>query len=149
MSAKRFVQLYLILVLSLVSLAGTTTQARAASWCGSSYIVQRGDWLARIAGNCGVTLAQLQAANPWTYNSRYIYPGQILVIPGGYEEPDTGGPGGYCGPSWDVYGSYWLVCRGDTLGRIARYYGMSWQVLQWDNNLANANLIYPGQIIRP
>lgn len=147
MSAKRFIQLCLILVVSLMSLAGTS-DVRAASWCGGSYVVQRGDWLARIAQNCGVTLADLRAANPWTYSSPYIYPGQILIIPGGYyEEPSNNS--GYCGPSWDSYGSYWIVCRGDTLGRIARYYGMSWRDLQWDNGIQNANIIYPGQIIRP
>ena len=148
MSAKRFIQVCLILVLLLASFAASE-DARAWSSCGSSYVVQYGDWLSRIARNCGVTLTELRAANPWTYNSYYIYPGQVLVIPGGYIEPDGGGPGGYCGPSWDVYGGYWVVCRGDTLGSIARYYGVSWTYLQWRNNIPNANLIYAGQVIRP
>jgi LysM repeat protein len=47
-----------------------------------------------------------------------------------------------------MYGSYWVVCRGDTLGSIARYYGVSWTYLQWYNGIANANWIYSGQIIR-
>jgi nucleoid-associated protein YgaU len=73
----------------------------------------------------------------------------VLTIPGGYEEPG-GGPGsGYaCGPSWD-YAAFWTVCRGDTLGIIARYYGVSWRYLQQVNGIANPNLIYPGQVIRP
>ena len=37
----------------------------------------------------------------------------------------------------------------DTLGIIARYYGVSWRYLQQVNGVANANLIYPGQKIRP
>ena len=147
MSVKRFIQLCLIVAVSLVSLAGTS-QVRAASWCGSTYVIQRGDWLSRIAQKCGVTLAELRAANPWTYSSRYIYPGQILIIPGGYVEPDNDNTGGYCGPSWDAYGSYWRVCRGDTLGQIARYYGVNWHYLQWNNDIPNPNLIYPGQVIR-
>jgi LysM repeat protein len=110
-------------------------------------VVQPGDWLSRIARHCGVTLAQLRAANPWTYNSHYIYPGQVLVIPGSYQEPG-GGPSGYCGPSWDMYGSYWVVCRGDTLGGIARYYGVSWRYLQQVNGIWNPDLIYTGQVIR-
>jgi LysM repeat protein len=146
MPAKRFIQLSLILVLLLASF-GAASPARAWSTCGSTYVVQPGDWLARIARYCGVTLAQLQAANPWTYGSYYIYPGQVLVMPGGYVDPG-GGPGGYCGPSWDAYGSYWVVCRGDTLGSIARYYGVSWRYLQQVNGIWNPNLIYPGQIIR-
>jgi LysM repeat protein len=142
MSAKR-------IILVLVSL-GATSSAQADSWCGSSYRVQRGDWLAKIARNCGVSLSALRAANPWTYNSRYIYPGQVLAMPGGYyEDEHRGGYDGHsygCGPSWD---GYWVVCRGDTLGRIARYYGVSWRYLQWNNGIPNANRIYPGQVIRP
>ncbi|HMB22089.1 MAG: LysM peptidoglycan-binding domain-containing protein [Chloroflexota bacterium] len=151
MSVKRFIQVCLILVLALSSLAATTSKAQAWSGCGSTYVVQRGDWLARIARTCGVTLSQLYAANPWATNSYYIYPGQILVIPGGYDGGyDQGGPGGYygCGPATDAYGNYWAVCRGDTLGRIAQYYGVNWRYLQNLNNIVNPNRIYPGQVIR-
>ena len=149
MSAKRFIQACLIVALMLASFAAAADSALAGSSCGSSYVVQRGDWLSRIARNCGVTLSDLRAANPWTYNSYYIYPGQVLVIPdvyqGGYTEPT----GYYCGPSWDAYGSYYVACRGDTLGSIAAYYGVSWRYLQSRNGIANANLIYAGQVIRP
>lgn len=147
MSIKPFLQACLILVLLLVSFA-SVQPARAWSACGASYVVQRGDWLAKIARKCGVTLSGLRAANPWTYYERYIYAGQVLAIPGGYVEPDGGGPVGYCGPSWDAYGGYWVVCRGDTLGAIARYYGVSWRYLQQVNGIWNPNLIYPGQVIR-
>src|SRR5574339_863799 len=140
MSAKRFVQLSLILMLLVASLA-TTQRAHAQSWCGSTYVVQHGDWLAKIARNCGVRLVDLRAANAWTYYQRYLYPGDVLAIPGGYydDTSDRGGPGGYsygyCGPSWDGYGSYWVVCRGDTLGSIAQYYGVSWRYLQSRNGI--------------
>jgi len=148
MVAKRSIQVCLILILLLASFAAAS-DARAWSACGSSYVVQRGDWLAKIARNCGVTLADLRAANPWTYYDRYIYPGQVLAMPGYDGGSDDGyDGGGYCGPSWDVYGSYWLVCRGDTLGKIALYYGTNWRYLQSWNNIPNANRIYPGQVIR-
>ena len=152
MSATRVTQWSLIFILLLVNLA-VASPAQAWSYCGASYVVQRGDWLAKIASNCGVTLADLRAANPWTYYERYIYPGQVLTIPGGYDGGyndgyNQGGPGGYCGPAADMYGSYWVVCRGDTLGSIARYYGVSWTYLQWHNGIPNANLIYSGQVIR-
>lgn len=153
MSVKRVTQLCLILILLLASFAASGS-ARAWGYCGATYVVQRGDWLGKIANYCGVSLADLRAANPWTYYDRYIYPGQVLTIPGGYDSGyntgyNQGGPGGYCGPSADMYGGYWVVCRGDTLGRIARYYGVSWRYLQWNNGLANPNLIYAGQVIRP
>jgi len=148
MSGKRLIQICLILVLLLASFASTGS-AHAWSACGSSYVVQRGDWLSKIARNCGVTLSQLRAANPWVDYYTYIYPGQVLTIPGGYDGGyDTGGPGGYCGASYDAYGSYWMVCRGDTLGRIAQFYGVNWRYLQSINGIANPNRIYPGQIIR-
>ena len=148
MSAKRIIQVFLIVVMVLVSLAATSN-AQASSWCGSTYVVQRGDWLAKIARNCGVSLSALYAANPWTRSVYYIYPGQILNMPGYSDGNDGGGVGSpYCGPSWDAYGAYWVVCRGDTLGKIARYYGTTWTYLQWYNGIPNANRIYPGQIIR-
>jgi LysM repeat protein len=149
MSSKRILQASLILIILLTSMAATSS-VQAQSWCGSTYVVQRGDWLAKIARNCGVSLSDLYAANPWTRYYYYIYPGQLLAIPGAYDDGyDGGGPGGYCGPNADLYGGYWVVCRGDTLGSIARYYGVSWRYLQANNGIANANLIYPGQVIRP
>jgi lysozyme len=149
MTTKRIFQICLILLVLAVSVAATSP-AYAHSVCGGSYVVQRGDWLARIARNCGVTLADLRAANPWTYSSRYIYPGEILAIPGGYTGGDTGGStGGACGPATDVSGNFYVVCPGDTLASIARYYGVSWVYLQSRNGIPNANLIYAGQIIYP
>ena len=119
------------------------------------YTVQPGDWLSRIARNCGVTLSALYAANPGvSARTSYIYPGQVLVIPGGYDDGTTyptypNYPGStFCGPSWDSYGSYYVVCRGDTLGSIAMYYGVNWRYLQNRNGIVNANRIYAGQIIR-
>ena len=145
MFAKRLIQACLIVILVLSSLAATG-KAQAWSGCGSTYVVQRGDWLSKIASTCGVTVAQLYAANPWIRNYRYIYPGWVLTIPGGYD----GGwnQGGSCGPATDAYGNYWVVCRGDTLGRIARYYGVSWRYLQSVNGIWDPNRIFPGQVIR-
>jgi LysM repeat protein len=145
MSIKRLIQASLILVLLLASLASTGS-TRAWSACGSTYTIQRGDWLSTIARRCGVTVSQLYAANPWLRSYRYIYPGWVLVIPGGYDGGYNGG--GSCGPASDSYGNYWVVCRGDTLGRIARYYGVSWRYLQNLNGIGNPNRIFPGQVIR-
>ncbi len=144
MHTKRMLQLLLILIIFVVSFAAVPTPAQASSACYSNYVVQYGDWLAKIARRCGISLTDLYTANPWVRYHHYIYPGDVLTIPGGYS-----GTSSICGPTADTYGSYYVVCRGDTLGGIARYYGVSVSYLRWHNNVANANLIYPGQIIRP
>jgi len=147
MSSKRIIQIIVVFVLVFASLA-FTSNASASGYCGSTYVVQRGDWLAKIARRCGVTLTQMYAANPGV-GSR-IYPGQVLNIPGGYY--DHGHDHGYyfCGPAYsEYYGSYYVVCRGDTLSGIARYYGVSTSYLQYRNGIPNANWIYAGQFIYP
>ena len=44
-------------------------------------------------------------------------------------------------PKYKTY----VVKRGDTLSAIAKKFGTTWQKLQKDNAIKNANLIYPGQ----
>ena len=149
MFVKRIIQLTLVFVLVFASLA-FTSNASASGYCGSTYAVQHGDWLAKIARRCGVTLSQMYAANPGV-GSR-IYPGQVVYIPGGYDHSYGHGHGYhyYCGPSYSEYhGSYYVVCRGDSLSRIARYYGVSTYYLQHRNGIPNANRIYAGQFIYP
>lgn len=146
MFAKRAIQLSVVLVVLFAAFAFTRS-ASASAYCSSRYVVQPGDWLAKIARNCGVTLSQMYAANPGV-GSR-IYPGQVVNIPGGY---DYGYNYGYyyCGPSYSpYYGNYYVVCRGDTLSGIARYYGVSTYYLQSRNGIPNANRIYAGQFIYP
>ena len=103
--SKRVVQIIIVLFL-LVAAFAPTGNAKAWSSCGGTYVVQRGDWLAKIARTCDVTLSALYSANPWLYGHYYIYPGQVLNIPGGYDNPVYG-----CGPGYDYYGSYYVVCR--------------------------------------
>jgi LysM repeat protein len=147
MSAKRMIQI--VLVLAVLAACFTFPRGASANACGPTYVVQPGDWLSKIAARCGVTLSALYAANPWASYYRYIYPGQVLNIPGGY----NGGPGpGYydCGPKYsDYYGNYYVVCRGDTLLGIALYYGERLSYIQWHNNIANPDRIYAGQFIWP
>ncbi len=145
MSRKRVFQLCLIVVLVLGSLAFTQSVS-ASGYCPGRYVVQPGDWMAKIARNCGVTLSQMYAANPGV--GSYIYPGQVLNIPGGYDYHD---PGYYfCGPAYSpYYGNYYVVCRGDTLSGIASYYGVNTYYLQQRNGIWNANWIYAGQFIYP
>jgi len=134
MSSKRIAQGLILIAMLLVSFAGPGN-VQAQSSCGSIYIVQPGDWLSKIASRCGVTLAQLYAANPGV--GYYIYPGQPLVIPGGYS--------GYPSTS---YTGYYTVQHGDTFSEIAKRYGISVYAL-WAANpyIWDINRIYPGQVI--
>ena len=135
MSYKTIIRCFVLAAILLVSFA-SPGNAQAGSGCGNTYIVQPGDWLSKIASQCGVTLAQMYAANPGV--GYYIYPGQVLVIPGG----------GYSGyPSYAYTGNY-TVQRGDTFAKIASRYGVSVNTL-WAANpyIWDINRIYPGQVI--
>jgi len=142
MSIKRSIQICLILLLLAASFA-SAGNAKAWSYCGSYYYVQRGDTLFKIAKRCGTTVSALRAANGIPYYSSLIYAGTYLVIPGGYESSVR------CGAAYDYYGAYYVVCRGDTLAGIALYYGTTVNHLAWYNGIPNANRIYAGQVIRP
>jgi LysM repeat protein len=129
--------IWIAILLSLTIKSGVS----AAGICNRNYVVQPGDWLTKIARYCGVTLSQLYGANPNV--GYYIYPGQVLLIPGGNTTTNS-----YCGPHYSSSnGRYYVVCRGNTLGQIARYYGVSVSYLQRHNGIINANRIYPGQVI--
>jgi LysM repeat protein len=60
----------------------------------TTYVVQRGDWLARIAQRFGVNLFDLIRVNN-IRNPNWIFPGQVLTIPTSY--------GGYSGNSQQSY----------------------------------------------
>lgn len=106
-----------------------------------THVVQPGDTLFRIAVRYGVPMEQIAQANNIANLSR-IYRGQVLVIPG-LSVPDGS-------PQVDnplVAGSpaVHVVQRGESLSMIARRYGMTMGQILQANNIANANLIYPGQ----
>lgn len=126
----------LVLVAILLASFGSPEEVQASSSCGSTYVVQPGDWLSKIANRCGVTLSQLYAANPGV--GYYIYPGQVLAIPGS----------GYSGSSSGNYANTYTVQYGDTFAKIASRYGVSVNAL-WAANphIWDINRIYAGQVI--
>lgn len=97
----------------------------------TTYTVQSGDTLYRIAARYGTTVTALATANSIA-NPNLIYPGQVLVIPGASS-----------GQSQVTY----TVVAGDTLYRISLRYGTTVAAIATANNLSNPNLIRPGQVL--
>jgi LysM repeat protein len=106
----------------------------------SSYEVQAGDTLFRIALRAGTTVQALMAANG--LRSAHIYPGQTLVMPAG-PRPSPAAPGQGGGAS--TPGGYG-VKAGDTLYQIARQQGVTVQALMAANGLRSV-VIRPGQTL--
>ena len=94
--------------------------------------VKAGDTLSGIAAAHGTTWQELQRINGIA-NANLIYPGQVLKLPGGGAAPAK---------------RTYTVRAGDTLSGIAARFGTSWQALAQKNGIANANLIYPGQVLK-
>lgn len=96
------------------------------------YTVQAGDTLSALAARFGTTVESIVSLNDIADPNR-ITTGQQLRI--AVNSQDT------------VY----VVQRGDTLGRIARWSGLSLGELARANGIQNKNLIYPGEriLLRP
>jgi LysM repeat protein/GH25 family lysozyme M1 (1,4-beta-N-acetylmuramidase) len=105
------------------------------------WIVDPGNTMAWIAGQVGVSLASLIAANPGV-NPNLIYPGQTLRLPAGAHWPGAVVPAPKpAGPS------VWIVDPGNTMSYIAAKSGVSLAALIAANPGVNPNLIHPGQVL--
>jgi peptidoglycan-N-acetylglucosamine deacetylase len=122
--------LAVVIVANLALIGGAGAQDLTSS-AQVVHIVQRGENLFRIALRYGVSVAQVKLWNNIT-NANLIYAGQSLYIYNGQTNPP---------PTGKVY----VVKAGDTLGRIARTYGVDMWVLARVNNIVNLNYIYVGQ----
>jgi LysM repeat protein len=100
----------------------------------TTYIVQPGDSLTRIAARYGLSVSQLAAANGLGATS-WVYSGQRLRIPTG--APLSAAPA----PSGTTY----AVQRGDTLLSIAARHGVSVSRLATLNGLYWNSWVYVGQ----
>ncbi len=97
---------------------------------GGTYVVRFGDTLGKIAARSGVGVGDILAVNPQIWNASLIYSGQVINLP-------AAAP------------TYYTVQYGDTLRIIANSYGTSVYSLQILNpTIYDANLIYPGQVLR-
>ena len=101
----------------------------------TTYTVQRNDNLTEIAARFGTTVAELVRLNNIA-NPNLIYPGQVLIIRenGGSVTPPSGA-------------TTYTVQRNDNLTEIAARFGTTVAELVRLNNIANPNLIYPGQVL--
>lgn len=123
----------LIYVGQVLRVAGGSAPAPAPAPAGGKYTVVSGDTLSGIAQRYGTNYQTLAAMNGIADPNK-IYPGQVLNVPGG----------GAAAPQAQTY----AVKSGDTLSGIASKFGTSWQRLQQINGIADANRIYPGQVLR-
>lgn len=113
---------------------------------GSSYKVQAGDNLTKIARQHGVSVNALMSANGLTRQSaNRIRVGQELTIPAGGTAA-TGSAAGSQG-SAAVSGEVYEVVSGDTLGGIAARHGVSVSALRSANNISGDRILV-GQKLR-
>lgn len=116
-------------------LSGSAQSAPAAGGAGT-YTVVAGDTLSGIAARYNTSYQNLAAMNGIA-NPNLINVGQVLKVPGaGAAAPANAGQQTY------------TVKSGDTLSGIAGKFGTSWQRLQSLNGIADANRIYPGQVLK-
>ncbi len=107
---------------------------RAGTGDGNTYTVQRGDTLSEIATRFGTTVSELVRLNNIADRDR-IYPGQVLILrESGSVTPPSGA-------------TTYTVQRNDNLTEIAARFGTTVAELVRLNNIANPNLIYPGQVL--
>lgn len=95
----------------------------------ATYTVRSGDCLSAIGARLGVSWQSIAETNGIT--SPYtIYPGQVIVIPGG------------------TYDNTYTVRSGDCLSEIGSRFGIDWRDIASKNGIGSPYTIYPGQVIR-
>ncbi len=112
--------------------AAVPTLASAADLAAAAqtYTIQRGDTLSEIAERFGTTVDELVRLNNIADRDR-IYEGDRLIIRAGTPSGST----------------TYTVQRGDTLSEIAERFGTTVNKLVRLNNIADRDLIYPGQVL--
>ena len=107
------------------------------------YRVRRGDTLGRIAKRLGTTVGALVAMNNID-QAHLIKPGQVLRVPAGR----LAAASTVHKPAQSQKPQRYRVRHGDTLGRIAKRFGTTVNALVAMNNIDQAHLIKPGQVLR-
>ena len=107
------------------------------------YRVRRGDTLGHIAQRFRTSVSRIRRMNG--IRGSLIRIGQVLRVPGRNNNRLWVGSGPSYGTPKDAPSH--TVRRGDSLNRIARYYGTSVTALKQANGL-RGDLIHPGQVLR-
>jgi LysM repeat protein len=136
----------LLFMSAVPALAAAPAVAAPALAADTSYTVQPGDTLFRIALRFGVTVQAIAQANH-IVNPDLIYVGQVLTIPTGGGTPPPPGPAPTPTPPPPGGQTLYTVQPGDTLFRIALRFGVTVQAIAQANNIGNLNLIYVGQVL--
>ena len=153
-----------MLCLSLLLVAALlAAPTRAFAQGGGSHTVQAGENLFRIALRYNLTVGDLAVANGIVDPTR-IYAGQVLLLPNPsagpvyppaepvyppaepYYPPAEPAPLNPA-PVTSTTGVYHTVQVGESLGKIAQAYGVTWPALVAANGIVNANRIFAGQQI--
>ncbi len=130
-------------VLNIAAARGTVTYpVNNAPANASTYTVQHGDNLFRIALHFGVDMYTLAAVNGIA-NVSHITSGQVLNIAAARPQVP---------PSFPVYGapvnaSSYTVQRGDNLFRIALHFGVNLNTLAYVNGITDTRRIHAGQVL--
>ncbi|MCS6870352.1 MAG: LysM peptidoglycan-binding domain-containing protein [Anaerolineae bacterium] len=133
---RRASLILLSFALFLGTISLTLPQNAASAQDGTTYIVQPGDTLFRIALRHGVSVDAIVAANNLS-NRSVVYAGQVLIIPSTSAAAQSATP--------VVSSSVHIVARGETLNMIARRYGVTLSALLAANNIPNPNRLLVGQ----
>ena len=108
----------------------------------NEYVVVKGDTLSKIAKANGVTWKAIEDANPGVTPTR-LKIGQKLVIPASTSAaPGSTVPG--AAPADNGSGEVYTIKSGDTLGRIAKHFGVSVKAIMEANNMSSTK-IYVGK----
>ncbi|MBI5713249.1 MAG: LysM peptidoglycan-binding domain-containing protein [Chloroflexi bacterium] len=139
----------IILILLTVTVILSAFPIQTVEAQGTSYTVQSGDNLSRIARKFGVTVEAIQKAN--NLSGTVIFIGQVLIIPNGASgavtttttppttvtaTPSSAGSGS----------AIYVVKRGDNLSRIARSFNTTVLAIQKANKLTGVT-IFVGQVL--
>ena len=107
----------------------------------TTYVVQAGDTLYKIAQKFNVNAAALISANKLT-NPNLIFVGQSLIIPsGGASLPVSTQPAATAGTTGTIY----VIQPGDTLYKIMVKFNVSASAIIVANRLTNPSLLFVGQ----